>query len=65
MAGSLALLAAQFPDSRLRLDRIGALLGEGGFGQRSLLLTGALEGLLFGACLAASLTLARRDLNRL
>lgn len=65
MAGSLALLAEQFPDSRLRLDRIGALLGEDHFGQRSLLFTGALEGLLFGACLAAALTLARRDLARL
>lgn len=64
MAGSLALLAAQFPDSRLRLDRIGALLGESGFGQRSLLLTGVLEGLLFGASLAAALVLARRHLAR-
>ena len=32
MAGSLDLLSHTFANSRLRLDRIGALFGERGFG---------------------------------
>ena len=60
MGGSLDLLARRFPDSRLRLDQIGALLGETGFGPVSQLATGVLEGALFAACVVAAMTLARR-----
>jgi DNA-binding winged helix-turn-helix (wHTH) protein len=44
MGGSLDLLSRTFADSRLRLDAIGALLGEQGFGPMSQIVTGALEG---------------------
>ncbi|MDG2527662.1 winged helix-turn-helix domain-containing protein [Caulobacter endophyticus] len=60
MAGSLDLLSDSFPGSRLRLDVIGALLGEQGLGPISLVLTGALEGLLFSACVVGAMTLAAR-----
>ena len=51
MAGSLVLLAQQFPDSRLRLDQFGPL---------SNLLSGALEGALFAACVVGAMMLAKR-----
>ena len=60
LAGSLALLAAQFPNSRLRLDQIGALFGESGFGPASQAVTGTLEGALFGGCIVGAMILARR-----
>ena len=63
MGGSLALLADRFPGSRLRLDQIGALLGEDGFGPLSRAVTGALEGALFGGCVVAAMILARRRLG--
>ncbi len=59
--GSLALLARQFPDSRVRLDAIGALLGEGQFGALSQAVTGAIEGMVFGAGVVGALVLARRS----
>jgi hypothetical protein len=62
MGGSLALLAAHFPGSRLRLDRIGALFGESGFGPVTQAVTGALEGALFAGCVVAAMLLARRQL---
>jgi DNA-binding winged helix-turn-helix (wHTH) protein len=55
MGGSLELLARSFPNSRLRLDQIGALLGEHGFGPISQAATGALEGALFGACIVGAM----------
>lgn len=55
MGGSLDLLARSFPNSRLRLDQIGALLGEHGFGPISQITTGALEGALFGACIIGAM----------
>ncbi len=64
MAGSLDLLARSFPGSRLRLDQIGALFGESGFGPVSEIATGALEGALFGACIVGAMLLARRSLGR-
>jgi hypothetical protein len=64
MGGSLDLLAAQFPASRLRLDRIGALFGESGFGRVSQAVTAALEGALFAACLVGAMGLARRGLEQ-
>ena len=60
MAGSLDLLARSFPESRLRLDPIGALFGEQGFGPVSQVLTGTLEGALFGGCVVAAMIVARR-----
>lgn len=63
MGGSLELLARGFPDSRLRLDGFGALVGESGFGPVSQLVTGALEGALFGACMVGAMILARRRLG--
>lgn len=64
MAGSLDLLARSFPDSRLRLDPIGGLFGERGFGPVSQVVTGALEGALFGGCVVAAMIVARRTLTR-
>jgi len=64
MGGSLDLLAAQFPASRLRLDRIGALFGETGFGPISQAVTAALEGALFATCLIGAMGLARRGLEQ-
>lgn len=60
MGGSLVLLAEHFPGSRLRPDHIGALLGEAGFGPITAVVTAGLEGFLFGACVVAAITLARR-----
>ena len=60
MAGSLDLLASQFPGSRLRLDQVGLLFGEVGLGPVSQMVTGALEGALFGACLVGAMKLAKR-----
>jgi len=63
MGGSLDLLATQFPDSRLRMDGVGAIFGEKGFGTISRLVTGALEGALFAGCLNGALMIARRDMG--
>jgi len=59
MGGSLDLLSRSFPDSRLRLDRIGALFGEAGFGPVSQAVVGCLEGALFGACIVAAMRLGQ------
>jgi DNA-binding winged helix-turn-helix (wHTH) protein len=61
MGGSLDLLARSFPSSRLRLDQIGALLGESGFGPVSQAVTSGLEAALFGGCVAAAMLLVRRS----
>jgi DNA-binding winged helix-turn-helix (wHTH) protein len=63
MGGSLDLLARSFPGSRLRLDQIGALFGESGFGLLSQIATGGLEGGLFGGCIVGALIVARRGLD--
>jgi DNA-binding winged helix-turn-helix (wHTH) protein len=60
MGGSLDLLVRQFPGSRLKLDAVGQLIGESGFGPMTQLVTGALEGLLFGACVVGAMRLAQR-----
>ena len=60
LGGSLDLLVRHFPGSRLRLDPIGALFGESGFGPLSQVVTGALEGALFCAGVAGAMILARR-----
>ena len=61
MGGSLDLLASGFPDSRLRLDHIGQILGEDRFGPISQIVTGGLEGALFAACIVGAMILARRS----
>jgi hypothetical protein len=63
MGGSLDLLAHQFPDSRLRLDRLGAWFGESEFGPVSQMVTAALEGGLFGCGVVTAMRLARRNLG--
>jgi DNA-binding winged helix-turn-helix (wHTH) protein len=60
LGGSLDLLARQFPDSRLRVDQIGALFGESGFGPIAQSVTGGIEGALFGACVVGAMIVARR-----
>jgi DNA-binding winged helix-turn-helix (wHTH) protein len=63
MGGSLDLLARSFPDSRLRLDQIGGLFGESGFGPISQIVTGGMEGALFGGCIVGAMIIARRSLG--
>lgn len=63
MGGSLALLAEEFPGSRLRLDPIGSLFGERGFGQISQIVTGGVEGALFGGCIVGAMMIAQRNLR--
>jgi hypothetical protein len=55
LGGSLAALAGSFPDARLHLDPLGALLGP-----FAASMTNALEGAWFSLCLVGALTLARR-----
>lgn len=62
LGGSLDLLARVFPGSRLRLDQIGVLFGESGFGPVSQIVTGGMEGMLFAACIAYAMLLARRQM---
>jgi DNA-binding winged helix-turn-helix (wHTH) protein len=64
MGGSLDLLARQFPYSRLRLDQIGLLFGEEGFGRISQSVMGGLEGALFAGFVVAAMAIARRRLDR-
>lgn len=64
MGGSLDALARSFPQSRLRLDPIGALFGESGFGPLSQMVTAGLEGALFGACVVGAMILTRRAVSR-
>jgi DNA-binding winged helix-turn-helix (wHTH) protein len=59
LGGSLDLLLRQFPDAGLRLDPIGRLFGETGFGPLSRTVTAGIEGALFGACLTGAIFLAR------
>ena len=58
MGGSLALLANSFPDSRLRIDPIGAMFGESGFGPVSEVVTSGLETGLFASCVVGAMLLA-------
>ena len=60
MGGSLQQLAQGFPNSRLGIDRMGVFFGETSFGLASQIVTGGLEGALFGACVASAIRLARR-----
>jgi DNA-binding winged helix-turn-helix (wHTH) protein len=60
MLGSLALMARDFPGSRLRLDQIGKLFGESDFGPLTQVITGGIEGALFAACIVAAMRYAGR-----
>jgi len=60
MGGSLAALAEQFPQARLRLDDLGSVFGEETFGPVSQAATAGMEGALFGAAVVLALTLERR-----
>lgn len=62
LGGSLNALAEILPQSRLRLDQIGAMFGEDGFGQISQMATGGLEGMLFAVCMTGAILLAQRQL---
>lgn len=59
MAGSLDLLAREFPGSRLRLDSFARLLGEAEFGRLSSVATGTLEGALFACGVVGAMVAAR------
>lgn len=61
MGGSLDLLGRSLDGSRIRLDQLGGLVGENGFGPLSQLITAALEGALFGGCVVAAMILAQRS----
>lgn len=60
MGGSLERLAGAFANSRLDLSPLGRLFGEAHFGTTTQVVLGAVEGLLFGACVAAAIVLAQR-----
>jgi DNA-binding winged helix-turn-helix (wHTH) protein len=60
LGGSLDLLIRCFPAARLRLDPIGGLLGESGFGPLSRGVTSALEGALFVGGVVAAMILIQR-----
>ena len=62
MGGSLDLLANSLPNSRLRLDQIGSWFGEPAFGPITQIITGGVEGLLFGTFIVSAMHLARRGL---
>jgi DNA-binding winged helix-turn-helix (wHTH) protein len=59
LGGSLDFLLRRFPESRFRLDAIGALFGESGFGAISKAATSGIECLLFGACVVGAMFFVR------
>jgi hypothetical protein len=60
MLGSLELLAEAFPGSRLRIDQVGRLFGEAGFGPVTRVASTVLEATLFSACVVAAMMIGRR-----
>ena len=60
LGGSLDLLTAHFPQSRLDIGEVGGLFGERGFGYVTELVTGALEAGLFTGCVVCAMLMARR-----
>jgi DNA-binding winged helix-turn-helix (wHTH) protein len=60
MGGSLDLLARTFPNSRLQLGQLGGMFGESGFGPVTQLVTGGLEGALFGALVVGAMMIGAR-----
>lgn len=63
MGGSLDLMTHRFAGAPLRLDRIGALFGERGFGPVSQIVTGAIESGAFAIGVTGALVLARGYLD--
>jgi DNA-binding winged helix-turn-helix (wHTH) protein len=63
MGGSLTLLARSFPGSKLRIDAVGGVFGERGFGPVTHVATSVLEGALFSACLIGAMVLAAKRLK--
>jgi len=63
MGSSLDLLSRTFPDSRLRLDQVGTLFGEQGFGTISQIVGSTLEGALFSACVVGATIIGERSLG--
>ena len=59
MAGSLLLLDRTVAESRLRMDGIGALLGEPQFGTSALVASAALEAAVFVTCVALAVRRAQ------
>jgi len=59
LGGSLDFLLRRFPASRFRLDAIGALFGESGFGAISRAATSGIECVLFGACVVGAMFFVR------
>ncbi|MDJ0758482.1 MAG: transcriptional regulator [Woeseiaceae bacterium] len=63
MVGSLDLLVRQFSGTRFRLDRIGHLFGENGFGELTQIVTNSVEGALFAVCIVGVTMVARRSVT--
>ena len=59
MASSLARVAAAFDGSRIDMAPLGRLFGEPQFGVAAQSALGAVEGAVFGGCVAVALLLAR------
>ncbi|WIJ26946.1 winged helix-turn-helix domain-containing protein [Devosia sp. RR2S18] len=59
LGGSLELLTLSFPNSQLRFGHNGLFFGENGFGPVAQVVTGALEGILFGGSTVAAMALAK------
>jgi DNA-binding winged helix-turn-helix (wHTH) protein len=60
LGGSLDLLSAHFPGSRLRIGQIGTVFGERDFGYVTELATGAIEAGLFAGCIVCAMLMASR-----
>ncbi|MXO85972.1 transcriptional regulator [Altererythrobacter aurantiacus] len=63
MAGSLDLLARQFPQSRIDLSALGTAFGGDGFGMQGSLASAGMEGFLFGTFIAGAIIVSRRNLQ--
>ncbi len=64
LGGSLYAVAQMWPQSQLRPDDIGMLVGENGFGPVSAMASGALESLLFVSGVVWAMALARRQMDK-
>ena len=64
LLGSLATLTRDFPDSHLNVARFGGVFGEAQFGPIAELITAALEGALFTACVVVAMQIAGRGSER-
>lgn len=64
LGGSLYAVAQMWPQSQLRPDDIGMLVGENGFGPVSAMVSGALESLLFVGGVVWAMALARRQMDQ-